>query len=110
MVYGVVRMINFAHGEVYMVGAFVGWMIVNANWFNLQQNTTWWGMILMVLAAMLICMTLGILIERLAYKPVRKAPRLIALITAIGMSFLLQNLALLIFSAEPKTVALSWKP
>lgn len=110
MVYGVLRMINFAHGEVYMVGAFVGWMIVNANWFNLQQNTTWWGMILMVLVAMVVCMTLGILIERLAYRPVRKAPRLIALITAIGMSFLLQNLALLIFSAEPKTVALSWKP
>lgn len=103
MVYGVLRMINFAHGEVYMLGAFVAHLCVINGLYGLgSDNPPAWGIAAMVLTCMAACMTIGILIERLAYRPVRNAPRLIALITAIGMSFLLQNLALLWFQASPK--------
>lgn len=102
MVYGVLRMINFAHGEVYMAGAYVAFLAVEGDWFGVRTQPAWWNVTLMVLCAMVFCMLLGVLIERLAYKPVRKASRLIALITAIGVSYLLQNVALLIFGASPK--------
>lgn len=93
MVYGIAKMLNFAHGDVIMVGAFISFCA-----------TQYWGApaIASVLMAMLVCTLLGMLIERLAYKPLREAPALAVLITAIGMSYLLQNLALLIWGANPK--------
>ncbi|WP_034549512.1 branched-chain amino acid ABC transporter permease [Carnobacterium funditum] len=82
MVYGIIKLINFAHGEIYMVGAFVGYTTINT--FQL-------GLIPSLIISMVFCALLGALIERVAYKPLRKATRVAALITAIGVSFLLQN-------------------
>ena len=94
MVYGIAKMLNFAHGDVIMVGAFMSF-----------SATQYWGMSPMasVLISVVVCTLLGITIERLAYKPMRQATSLAVLITAIGMSYLLQNLALLIWGANPKS-------
>lgn len=94
MVYGIAKMLNFAHGDVIMVGAYISFCA-----------TQYLGLpaILSVPAAMVVCTILGIAIERLAYKPLRSAPKLAVLITAIGMSYLLQNAALLIWSSNPKS-------
>ncbi len=93
MVYGIAKMLNFAHGDVIMVGAYISFCA-----------TQYWGLspLLSVVVAMLVCTCLGIVIERFAYKPLRQATSLAVLITAIGMSYLLQNAALLIFGANPK--------
>jgi branched-chain amino acid transport system permease protein len=109
MVYGILRMINFAHSEVYMAGAVVAWLGVSQNWFGVTTQTGIINLALLILTAMVVCMGLGVLIERLAYRPLRRAPRLIVLITAIGVSFLLQNLALILFGADPKTVPMTWR-
>ena len=94
MVYGIAKMLNFAHGDVIMVG---GYMCFCA--------TTYmgWNPLLGVLLAMAVCTMLGIVIERLAYKPLRSAPSLAVLITAIGVSYFLQNAALLIWTSNPKS-------
>lgn len=94
MVYGIAKMINFAHGDVIMVGGFIIFTFMNTLGLN---------PFLSVLIAMILCTLFGITIERVAYKPLRKAPSLAVLITAIGVSYLLQNLALLIFGAEAKS-------
>ena len=94
MVYGIAKMLNFAHGDVIMIGAYISF-IVTTN-LNLPP-------VLSVVIAMLVCTLLGILIERLAYKPLRKAGSLAVLITAIGVSYFLQNVALLIWGSAPKT-------
>ena len=93
MVYGIAKMLNFAHGDVIMVGAFI-----------IFCAAQYWGMSLIpsLLIAMAVCTLLGITIEKLAYKPLRQATSLAVLITAIGMSYLLQNTALLIWGANPK--------
>ena len=93
MVYGIAKMLNFAHGDVIMVGAYISFC-----------TTTYLGLppIVSVLAAMIVCTILGILIEGLAYKPLRKASSLAVLITAIGVSYFLQNVALLIWGSAPK--------
>jgi branched-chain amino acid transport system permease protein len=88
MVYGVLKLINFAHGDVYMVGAFSGYYLANA--FRVGDRPSVMGAVLVTLGAMAICGLLGFLIERLAYRPLRGRPRLTALITAIGVSFLLE--------------------
>jgi branched-chain amino acid transport system permease protein len=88
MVYGVLKLINFAHGDVYMVGAFSGFYIATA--LEVDQRPTLGKALLVFLGSMLICGTLGVLIERFAYRPLRQRPRLTALITAIGVSFLLE--------------------
>lgn len=95
MVYGIVRLINFAHGEVFMVGAFVGFFAITV--FGLS----FWPALL---AAMVFCALLGVLMERLAYKPLRNAHRVAALMTAVGLSLLLQNGAIAIdwIGAAPK--------
>ncbi|HVP36822.1 MAG TPA: branched-chain amino acid ABC transporter permease [Terriglobales bacterium] len=100
MVYGVLRLINFAHGDVYMVGAFAGFFAVK--WLGLAQEPTIFGAVAVFLLAMGCCGILGFVIERGAYKPLRKAPRLTALITAIGVSLFLENAGQLIFGADPK--------
>ena len=93
MVYGIAKMLNFAHGDVIMVGGFAIYTCMN----TLGVNP-----ILAVLISVVICTALGMLIEKVAYKPLRKASPLAVLITAIGVSYLLQNLALLIFGSDAK--------
>lgn len=95
MVYGIIRLINFAHGEVFMIGAFVSYFIITL--FNLPFFPA-------LIFAMVFCALLGVLMERLAYKPLRNAPRIAALMTAVGLSNLFQNLMIYIKSigASPK--------
>jgi branched-chain amino acid transport system permease protein len=100
MVYGILRLINFAHGDVYMVGAFVGYYIVR--WLSPSVGSGLGGLLVALAASMVACGVLGFAIERAAYRPLRKAPRLNSLITAIGVSLLLENLAQLVFGADPK--------
>ena len=90
MVYGIIKLINFAHGEIYMAGAFAGILLIGVGV----------PLYLALPASMVICAFLGIMIDWAAYKPLRRSPRLAALITAIGMSLFLQNLAMLIWSAN----------
>jgi branched-chain amino acid transport system permease protein len=122
MVYGVLKLINFAHGDVYMVGAFMGYYLANglgargAQMLGMSAD----GLVargllgggtlepslitalVVMLLAMAICAAIGVIIERLAYRPVRKYSRLTALITAIGVSLLLENGGQVVFGAEPK--------
>ena len=93
MVYGIAKMLNFAHGDVIMVGAYIAFCALQ-----------YWGLppVLALLAAIAVCTALGVTIEGLAYRPLRQATSLAVLITAIGMSYLLQNLALIIWGANPK--------
>ena len=93
MVYGIAKMLNFAHGDVIMVGAYICFFGVTR--FNLPP-------LLGILVAMLLCTVLGMTIEKLAYAPLRSAPSLAVLITAIGVSYFLQNAALLLWSPNPK--------
>ena len=93
MVYGILRLINFAHGDVLMVGCYFAFYAI------LIFSLPWYASFLV---AILLTALLGIAIDRGAYLPVRKAPRISALITAIGVSFLLENLALVIFGGRPK--------
>jgi branched-chain amino acid transport system permease protein len=99
MVYGVLRLINFAHGDVYMVGAYLAFFTASALSVRAHSPA---GMLLVLLAAMAGCGLLGFTIERAAYKPVRRAPRLTALITAIGVSLLLENGGQLVFGPNPR--------
>ena len=93
MVYGIAKMLNFAHGDVIMVGAYISFC------------TSYLGLspLVSVLFSIIVCTVLGIVVERLAYKPLRQAPSLAVLITAIGVSYFLQNAALLIWGSSPKT-------
>ena len=94
MVYGIAKMLNFAHGDIIMVGGYVSFCAMS--YLGLPALPA-------ALLAMLACTVLGIVIERLAYKPLRSAPSLAVLITAIGVSYFLQNSALLIWKAAPKS-------
>jgi branched-chain amino acid transport system permease protein len=100
MVYGILQLINFAHSEVYMVGAFAAYYC--ARYFGIESKPGFGSLVLLLIAAMLACSILGAAIERLAYRPLRKAPKLNILITAIGVSLLLQYSAQIIFGADPK--------
>ena len=93
MVYGIAKMLNFAHGDVIMVGGYVSFCVTA--YLELPA-------LLSVIIAMVVCTVLGVVIEGLAYKPLRAAPSLAVLITAIGVSYFLQNSALLIWGASPK--------
>ena len=93
MVYGIAKMLNFAHGDIIMVGAFTAFTVMN----TLGMPT-----VLGVLTAVVVCTILGVSVERIAYKPLRGASSLAVLITAIGVSYLLQNVVLLIFGPTPK--------
>ena len=95
MVYGIAKMLNFAHGDVIMIGAYV--VFTSMTSFNVNP-------ILSIIIAMIVCTVLGMVIERVAYKPLRNASsNLAVLITAIGVSYLLQNVALLVFGADTKS-------
>lgn len=114
MVYGIVKLINFAHGDVFMVGAFVSYFAVTD--FNLHMwpaavfpGIPSWisvvlGSITVILLSMIICVLLAITIERVAYKPLRDAPRIAALITAIGVSFFLEYFGALQFVFSPRFI------
>jgi len=104
MVYGILKLLNFAHGDVYMVGAFVGYGVLSGLGGPLSPDIALTPLIvLMFLAAMLGSGLLGVVIERFAYRPLREAPRLAPLISALGVSFFLQNSVLLLFGAEFRT-------
>ena len=122
MVYGVLKLINFAHGDVYMVGAFMGYYLANGLGARGAQmlgqgadgiiargllgggamEPSLITALVVMLLAMAICAALGVIIERFAYRPVRKYSRLTALITAIGVSLLLENGGQVVFGADPK--------
>ena len=93
MVYGIVKLINFAHGDIIMVGAYAALLVLTG------LGMPFWAAIVISMA---VCVIVGVLIERIAYKPLRSSPRISSLITAIGVSLFLQNLAQKIFSATPR--------
>jgi branched-chain amino acid transport system permease protein len=100
MVYGIIGLINFAHGEVLMVGALTSWTVVT---FLAESGLPGWLlMLLSIVCAIVVCSMLNFTIEKAAYKPLRNAPRLAPLITAMGMSLLLQTLAMIIWKPNPK--------
>jgi len=100
MVYGIINLINFAHGEVLMVGALVSWTVVTA--LENAGLPGWALLSLSLVVAMLACMALNYVIEKLAYRPLRNAPRLAPLITAMGVSLLLQTLAMIFWKPDYK--------
>ena len=107
MVYGIAKMLNFAHGDVIMVGGYVAFYATGFAASSVlgpepSAGATAAASVVAVLLAMLVCTVLGVVIEGLAYKPLRAAPSLAVLITAIGVSYFLQNAAQLIFGAAPK--------
>ena len=94
MVYGIAKMLNFAHGDVIMIGGYVSFVLINNYSF---------GVVATLIISCIVCTVLGIIIEKIAYKPLRGANSLAVLITAIGVSYLLQNIALLVFGANSKS-------
>lgn len=99
MVYGIAKMLNFAHGDIIMVGAYT---VISTVMLSSSMPSA-----ISILVCIAMCVVLGVTIEFLAYKPLRKSPPLAVLITAIGVSYLLQNLALLIFGSEQKSFKLA---
>ena len=100
MVYGIVKLINFAHGDILMVGAYATLIAVSHGM----------PLIVAIVLSMVLCAFLGVVIDFLAYRPIRKAPKISALITAIGMSFLLESLALIIFGTNPRVIDQKYIP
>jgi branched-chain amino acid transport system permease protein len=101
MVYGILKLLNFAHGEVFMIGAFVGYGVLSVSGGAVDPMFPIYLLLpFMFIAAMLGAGVLGVVIERFAYRPLRNAPRIAPLISALGVSFFLQNSALLLFSAD----------
>ncbi len=85
MVYGIVKLINFAHGDILMIGAFVGYFVL------MSMGMSWYALLIAFAVSMVVCAIMGIVIERFAYRPLRDAPRINALITAIAVSLILEN-------------------
>ena len=100
MVYGIVKLINFAHGDILMIGAYTTIIAVSHGM----------PLIVAIILSMILCAFLGVIIDFFAYRPIRKAPKISALITAIGMSFLLESLALIIFGANPRVIDQKYIP
>ena len=103
MVYGIIGLINFAHGDVLMVGALTSWTLIgwmSEAWAGMPG---WMLLLVATLIAMVVCGALNFTIEKLAYRPLRNSPRLAPLITAIGMSLLLQTFAMIIWAPNPKS-------
>lgn len=108
MVFGVLQLINFAHGDVYMVGAFVGFYC--ARWFNFGETSSLGSLLVALAFSMVACAVVGFIIERFAYRPLRKAPRINLLITAVGVSLLLEFSGQLIFGSDPKFFPELYRP
>lgn len=94
MIYGIIKLINFAHGDIYMLGAYMGFICIT------QFGLPFFPSLVLAMAG---CAVAGIIIERIAYRPMRSAPRIAALITAIGVSFFLENGMILLVSPQPRT-------
>jgi branched-chain amino acid transport system permease protein len=103
MVYGIIGLINFAHGEVLMVGALTSWTIIGVMRDASPGMPLWLVLVIATIIAMVVCAALNFSIEKLAYRPLRNSPRLAPLITAIGMSILLQTIAMIIWKPNPKS-------
>ena len=103
MVYGIIGLINFAHGDVLMVGALTSWTLIGWMSESWSDMPGWVILLAATLIAMVVCGLLNFTIEKLAYRPLRNSPRLAPLITAIGMSLLLQTLAMIIWKPNPKS-------
>jgi branched-chain amino acid transport system permease protein len=101
MVYGIIQLINFAHGEVLMVGALTSWTVVSA--MSDLGLPGWLLLVISLIAAIVVCSVLNFLVEKIAYRPLRNAPRLAPLITAMGMSLLLQTLAMIVWKPTIKS-------
>ena len=97
MVYGIAKMLNFAHGDIIMVGSYIIFVFISPKYLGISPYVA-------ILAAIIFCAILGIVVEKVAYRPLRGAPSLAVLITAIGVSYLLQSLAQLIFTVTPQQV------
>ena len=103
LVYGVLKLLNFAHGDVFMVGTFIGFGVLNLLGGPEHPKVPVWLLLsIMTLAAMAGCAALGVTIERFAYRPLRDAPRIAPLISALGVSFFLANSMQLLFGAQPR--------
>lgn len=105
MVYGIAKMLNFAHGDVIMVGAYIIYTMCTFTW-TIGSMPIWLSSLISFLVAVCVCTVLGIIIEKVAYKPLRGASPLAALITAIGVSYLLQGIAQLIWGADQRTISI----
>ena len=104
MVYGVLKLLNFAHGDVYMIGAYIGWFVLTALGGALSPVVPLVPLLLLMFAAAMTgCGLLGVVIERFAYRPLRKAPRIAPLISALGVSFFLQQTATLLWTSIPRS-------
>ena len=101
MVYGILRLINFAHGDIYMVGAYAGLFI--ASYLGFAANPSVFGFGVTLLGAMAIAAVIGMAVERFAYRPVRKHSKMTTLITAIGVSLLIENLFVFLFEGKPRS-------
>jgi len=108
MVFGVLQLINFAHGDVYMLGAFVG--VYTARFFNFGQDSSLLSLLITIGAAMIACACTGFLIERFAYRPLRRSPRINVLITAVGVSLFLEFSGQLLFGSDPKFFPQIFRP
>lgn len=104
MVYGILQLINFAHGDVFMVGALTGLTAIRVLQSFVPDAPGWLMLVTAIGAAIPTCVILNVTIERLAYRPLRNAPRLAPLITAIGLSIVIQTLAMIIFGRNPQQV------
>ncbi|UXR64276.1 branched-chain amino acid ABC transporter permease [Bdellovibrio bacteriovorus] len=100
MVYGILKMINFAHSDVYMVGAFAAYYF--ARWIGIENDPGLSTLLTLIVVSMICCSLLGLVIERLAYRPLRNSPKLNVLITAIGVSLFLEYSGQVVFGADPK--------
>ena len=105
MVYGIAKMLNFAHGDVIMVGAYMIYTLSMTTWIN-GSMPIWLGALISFLVSVVVCTLLGMVNEKVAYKPLRGASPLAALITAIGVSYLLQGIAQLIWGAEQRSISI----
>ncbi|HWH44095.1 MAG TPA: branched-chain amino acid ABC transporter permease [Thermoleophilaceae bacterium] len=107
LVYGIIELINFAHGDVFMIGSFVAAGFWATLGLTTQTGTAgiFFGLLVTLVVAMLACGVLNVMIERVAYRPLRNAPKLAPLITAVGFSFILQNVGLLWLGGSPEGVA-----
>ena len=106
LVYGVIKLINFAHGDIYMLGAFLGFYLLRftVRWLNFTHGISLiMCFVISLLISATVCAGLAVLMERLAYRPLRKSSRIAALITAVGVSFLLENGGIIAFGANPKS-------
>jgi branched-chain amino acid transport system permease protein len=102
MVYGIINLINFAHGEVLMVGALTSWSVIGMMRESMPTTPGWLILLISLIIACVVCATLNFTIEKVAYRPLRTSPRLAPLISAIGMSILLQTLAMIIWKPNYK--------